>query len=48
MQIVSLTGTLGVVDFDDVEMSNLHRQILHTEYRINISKAESVGVSCQQ
>ncbi|XP_043219783.1 LOW QUALITY PROTEIN: adenylyltransferase and sulfurtransferase MOCS3-like [Amphibalanus amphitrite] len=36
-------GTLGVVDHDVVEVSNLHRQILHTEGRINTPKANSIG-----
>lgn len=35
-------GFLGLVDFDDVEISNLHRQILHTERGIGESKVDSV------
>ncbi len=34
-------GTLGVVDFDVVDRSNLQRQILHTEARIGMLKTES-------
>ncbi len=34
-------GTLGIVDFDVVDESNLQRQILHTTDRIGISKIES-------
>lgn len=34
-------GTLGVVDFDDVEASNLQRQIIHTTSRIGVNKAQS-------
>lgn len=34
-------GRLGIVDFDIVEPSNLHRQILHTEESIGTSKASS-------
>ncbi|MBN1587552.1 MAG: molybdopterin-synthase adenylyltransferase MoeB [Candidatus Omnitrophica bacterium] len=34
-------GTLGIVDFDDVDMSNLQRQILHTDDRVGTPKAES-------
>ncbi|KAL8604876.1 hypothetical protein ACOMHN_028504 [Nucella lapillus] len=40
-------GTVGVVDYDEVEVSNLHRQILHTEHRLGRSKAESVALSCR-
>ena len=35
-------GHLGVVDYDTVEVSNLHRQILHKEAQIGIGKAESI------
>lgn len=34
-------GTLGIVDSDQVELSNLHRQILHTEGAIGRPKVES-------
>jgi molybdopterin-synthase adenylyltransferase len=34
-------GTLGIVDFDYVEPSNLHRQILHGIDRLNMMKTES-------
>ena len=34
-------GTLGVVDFDTVDESNLQRQILHTVDRVGTSKTES-------
>lgn len=34
-------GTLGIVDFDKVDLSNLHRQILHTHDRIGVLKTES-------
>lgn len=33
-------GTLGLVDFDDVHISNLHRQILYTEKDLNKRKIE--------
>ena len=39
----TVPGTLGVVDHDVVEVSNLHRQILHTEGRIDMPKADSIG-----
>lgn len=34
-------GQLGIVDADVVELSNLHRQILHTTDHLNIPKVES-------
>ncbi|MGB9860359.1 MAG: HesA/MoeB/ThiF family protein, partial [Moorellaceae bacterium] len=34
-------GTLGIVDSDAVELSNLQRQILHTTERLGEPKAES-------
>ncbi|PTT40455.1 thiamine biosynthesis protein ThiF [Chryseobacterium sp. HMWF028] len=34
-------GTLGVADFDKVELHNLNRQIIHTENRVGLSKVKS-------
>lgn len=34
-------GTLGIVDFDNVELSNLQRQVIHGESDIGRPKAES-------
>uniref|UniRef100_A0A7S3LCL4 Adenylyltransferase and sulfurtransferase MOCS3 homolog n=1 Tax=Amphora coffeiformis TaxID=265554 RepID=A0A7S3LCL4_9STRA len=34
-------GQLGIVDFDNVEISNLHRQVIHRTDRIGQSKAAS-------
>jgi molybdopterin/thiamine biosynthesis adenylyltransferase len=34
-------GTLGIVDYDVVDRSNLQRQILHADERVGMSKAES-------
>ncbi|CAD5118831.1 DgyrCDS7509 [Dimorphilus gyrociliatus] len=39
-------GTIGVVDYDEIELSNLHRQILHTESRTGLKKSASVAASC--
>jgi adenylyltransferase/sulfurtransferase len=36
-------GTLGIVDFDDVDLSNLQRQILHGTSDIGRSKLDSAG-----
>lgn len=37
-------GHISVVDFDDVDMSNLHRQVIHTEANVGMNKAVS---ACQ-
>ncbi|KAI8061572.1 adenylyltransferase [Gongronella butleri] len=34
-------GKLGIVDHDDVDVSNLHRQIIHSEAKQGMNKAES-------
>ena len=34
-------GTLGLVDFDVVDLSNLQRQIIHTTDRVGMAKTES-------
>ena len=34
-------STLGLVDGDYIELSNLHRQVLHTTARLGQSKVES-------
>jgi molybdopterin/thiamine biosynthesis adenylyltransferase/rhodanese-related sulfurtransferase len=36
-------GTVGIVDFDDVALSNLQRQILHTTSRVGMSKVSSAA-----
>lgn len=38
-------GRIGLVDYDAVELSNLHRQVLHTEKRVGIPKVLSVAHS---
>ena len=40
-------GTLGIVDHDVVDRSNLQRQILHTEARIGTSKVSSARESIE-
>lgn len=34
-------GKLTIVDFDEVDMSNLHRQIIHRESDVGLNKAKS-------
>ncbi|CAO1432602.1 unnamed protein product [Diamesa hyperborea] len=35
-------GKIGIIDYDDIEIHNLHRQLLHTEESIGKSKVESI------
>lgn len=41
-------GTLGVVDGDIVEASNLHRQIAHSTARVGVSKVASLVAYCKE
>lgn len=41
-------GTLGLVDGDTVEKSNLHRQIVHSEKTVGMLKVASVGKFVRQ
>ncbi|KAI0312316.1 hypothetical protein OF83DRAFT_1176751 [Amylostereum chailletii] len=41
-------GRIGIVDHDHVELSNLHRQVLHTEDRVGTPKAESAAIALKQ
>jgi sulfur-carrier protein adenylyltransferase/sulfurtransferase len=41
-------GTLGLVDFDSVDLSNLQRQILHGTSDVGRSKLESAGARLQE
>ena len=34
-------GKLSLIDGDTVEVSNLHRQILHSKYTVGMAKVES-------
>ena len=38
-------GKVGLVDHDTVELSNLHRQVGHTQTRIGVSKAVSLATT---
>ncbi len=38
-------GTLGICDFDEVELSNLQRQIIHSNNTIGLSKVDSAKQS---
>lgn len=38
-------GTLGIMDADNVSISNLHRQIIHSLERVDMNKAESAKMA---
>lgn len=38
-------GTIGIVDFDTVELSNLQRQVLHNSETIGLRKVESAKIT---
>src|ERR1700683_2464526 len=38
-------GTLGIVDDDDVDLSNLQRQVIHSTQRVGIPKVDSAEAS---
>jgi molybdopterin/thiamine biosynthesis adenylyltransferase len=40
-------GTIGIVDFDKIEIHNLHRQILYTENQVGKSKAASAKTTLE-
>lgn len=49
MQLALLgVGTIIICDFDNVELSNLNRQVLHDESRIGINKAVSAAMSVKK
>ena len=41
-------GHIGIIDNDDVELSNLQRQVAHTTGCIGINKAESAAMAAQR
>ncbi|MCK5896443.1 MAG: molybdopterin-synthase adenylyltransferase MoeB [Cocleimonas sp.] len=41
-------GTIGICDFDTVELSNLQRQIIHTTHTIGLTKVDSAEQAIQQ
>ena len=38
-------GTLGIVDFDVVDLSNLQRQVIHADDRIGMKKTQSAAMT---
>lgn len=41
-------GKLGIVDHDVVDISNLHRQVIHRETTQGINKAVSAALALQE
>ncbi|MCD6027659.1 MAG: molybdopterin biosynthesis protein MoeB [Solimicrobium sp.] len=41
-------GSITLVDHDQVDLTNLQRQILHTEERVGLNKVESAHLALQQ
>lgn len=41
-------GTIGIVDFDTIEIHNLHRQILYTEEQLGLSKANTAKATIEK
>lgn len=38
---LTIVGTIGLVDYDVVDLSNLQRQVLHTEEKVDVPKVDS-------
>jgi len=41
-------GIIGIVDFDKIEIHNLHRQILYTEKQVGLSKAKTAKETLEE
>ena len=41
-------GTIGIVDFDKIEIHNLHRQILYTEDQVGLPKATTARTTVEK
>lgn len=46
--MVAFSGRLGIIDHDSVELSNLQRQILHSESKVGMNKALSAEAALKQ
>jgi sulfur-carrier protein adenylyltransferase/sulfurtransferase len=43
--LIGGVGTLGLLDFDTVDMSNLQRQVIHSNDRVGMPKTESARIA---
>ena len=41
-------GHIGIVDYDEVEINNLHRQLLHRESTLGMAKVESAKLALSE
>lgn len=41
-------GTIGIIDFDKIEIHNLHRQVLYTEDQIGLPKATTAKATIEK
>lgn len=41
-------GTIGIIDFDTIEIHNLHRQILYTEEQVGLAKASTAKTTVEK
>lgn len=41
-------GTIGLIDYDEVEINNLHRQLLHAQCNVGLRKVESGKLSLKR
>ncbi|CAF0753653.1 unnamed protein product [Didymodactylos carnosus] len=41
-------GRLGLLDHDSIDITNLHRQIIHNEQTLNQPKVESAALNCRK
>lgn len=41
-------GRIGILDYDEVELTNLHRQLLHTEATVGLTKVASAQAALEQ
>ena len=39
-------GTIGIVDFDKVDLTNLHRQVLHSTEKVGVPRRTPRGRDC--
>lgn len=50
VQFMAAAGVtpIGIVDYDEVDVSNLHRQVLHAEHRQGMAKVDSIEIAVKQ